>query len=207
VINTTNTLIYLREGQELDFQVRHALDATAVAMAGIIEREGEEAKKELALTRERLLHSEEKCAQCAKAGAEAAAELSASRDAVSAAHRTLEALRQDLIAAQAELDVTRRSEAAWKEFAADGERLRKELQELSGRVAAAEAERRGLADRLDDANRARSHAEASANRLLEKLLNEEGSRMTMRDEGMNPDNPGNPDRAARSRPAGGRAEV
>jgi chromosome segregation ATPase len=135
-----------------------------------VNSEAESARQALALVQEHLRASEERARRLEVQEERARYELADAHSERAELREQLEAKTRECITLQGQAESAQRLESRLEQSAAKVERLQAELQETGSGLAASEAQRSGLAERLKDAQDALSRAEATCQQLLRKVL-------------------------------------
>ncbi|MCG2592979.1 DNA-binding protein [Ramlibacter sp. XY19] len=164
-----------------------ALQVSAVEQSGITEAlrsqneslakqldavhsEAKSARQALAIARDQLRELEERAGRLEALGERTRNEVADALRVEAELRQQLEAKTHECIALHSRADAGRQIEGRLEHAAAKVEKLHTELEETRGRLAASEAQRIGLAERLKDAQDARTRAEVTGQQLLRKVL-------------------------------------
>jgi chromosome segregation ATPase len=132
--------------------------------------DAERARQALALAQENLRASEDRVARLEADNDRTRIEVSDVRAECTKLREQLEARTHECISLRANAETGREVAASVEQALARTELLQTNLEEARSRLASSEAQRQGLAERLKDAQGALSRAEATCERLLQKVL-------------------------------------
>lgn len=154
-------------------------------------QQAERARQSLAMSEERLRISEERVARLEAATARNKVELADARVACASVREQLNAASRECISLQLKAEFGNRAAASLEKALAEKAALQSELVEVSSRLAASDAQRQGLSERLRDAQAALSRVEATCEQLMQKVLHGTASGNENR-EGIKPAGPNAP---------------
>jgi chromosome segregation ATPase len=132
--------------------------------------EAESARQALAVAREQLRALEARAGRLEELEERTRNEVAEARREEGELRKQLEAKTHECVTLHLRADAGRQIETRLEHAASKMEKLHTELEETRGRLAASEAQRIGLGERLKDAQEALSRAEATGQQLLRKVL-------------------------------------